>query len=270
MPRWGLFLLAGLILWMLLPGCGKRVHKQTLNADEYFEYAKKEFDKGDYLDAITEFNVIVLRFSGNPVVDDAQYYLAESHFKQGEYLIAISEYQKLLNDYPTSPYAVLAQFKIGMSYYKLSPRPELDQENAKRAVRMFQIFIEEHPDHELTSSAQKFIDELREKLARKKMIAATTYRKMGEFESARIYYDIILEEYYDTPQAVFALYWKGECLYKLKNYAAAQNAFAAFVEKYPGHRYTSRARKKIEKLAELLNSSKAPEHTQLDEQQAKD
>lgn len=270
MPKWGLFLLTGLILGMLLPGCSKRVHKQTLSADEYFEYAKKKFDKGDYLDAITEFNVIVLRFSGNPVVDDAQYYLAESHFKQGEYLIAISEYQKLVNDYPTSPYAVLAQFKIGMSYYKLSPRPELDQENAKRAVRMFQIFIEEYPDHELTPNAQKFINDLREKLAHKKMIAATTYRKMGEFESARIYYDIILEDYYDTPQAVSALYWKGECLYKLKNYPEAQNAFAAFVEKYPGHRFASQAKKRIAKLAEMLNSSKAPEHTQLNEQQAKD
>ena len=98
MPRSILKLTIPLTLFMLLFSCGKRVQKQDLTADEYFEYAKKKFDRGRYYDAMTEFNIIVLKFSGNPVVDDAQYYLAEAHFKQKEYLIAISEYKKLLKD----------------------------------------------------------------------------------------------------------------------------------------------------------------------------
>jgi outer membrane protein assembly factor BamD len=247
-----LTLIAVFTLLALLFSCGKKINKQNLTADEYFEYAKKKFDDGDYYDAVTEFNIIVLKFSGNPVVDDAQYYLAESHFKQKEYLIAISEYEKLVRDYPTSPYVVLAQFKIGMSYYEMSLRPELDQEYTQKGIRAFQVFIEEHPNHELRESADKFILELREKLARKKMIAATTYQKMGECASAVIYFNIILDEYYDTPQAVRALFLKGECLYELEDYVEAQTTFRTFIEKYPKHPLKRRAEKRFDKISEML------------------
>jgi outer membrane protein assembly factor BamD len=247
-----LALIAVFTLIALLFSCGKKVNKQTFMADEYFEYAKNKFDKGDYYDATTEFNIIVLKFSGNPVVDDAQYYLAESHFKQKEYLIAISEYEKLIRDYPTSPYVVLAQFKVGMSYHEMSLRPELDQVYTKKGVRTFQVFIEEHPEHELRKSADKYILELREKLARKKMIAARTYQKMGECSSAVIYYNIILDEYYDTRQAINALYLKGECLYELKDYVEAQTSFRTFVEKYPQHKLKRRAERRLKKISEIL------------------
>ena len=144
-----LFIILCTMLMMLLAGCGKSVNKRNLGPDEYFEYAKDKFDRGKYIDSSTEFSVIVLKFSGNPVVDDAQYYLAESHFKQKEYLIAVSEYQKVISDYPQSSYAPIAQFKIGYSFYKMSFRPALDQDYTKKAIRQFQNYIDENPSHDL-------------------------------------------------------------------------------------------------------------------------
>lgn len=244
-----------LLLLVLIIGCGKKIKKETLGADEYFEFAKKEFDDGKYIKAITDFTIIVLKFSGDPVIDDAQYYLAESHFKQDEYLIAVSEYQKLINDYPESQYVSLAQFKKGLAYYKLSSRAELDQEFTIKAIKEFQSFLEEYPDHELEENAEKYIQELRFKLAKKKMIAATTYRKMSVFDSAIIYYDIILEEYYDSPQAVDALFYKAECLYKIKKYTEARVTFSAFIEKYPKNKFTQKAKERVEEITETLASS---------------
>lgn len=257
-------LAVGMLLVMLaLTGCGEHINKQALGPDEYFEYAKKKFDDGDYFKAATEFTVIVLKFSGNPVVDDAQYYLAESHFKQNEYLVAISEYQKLINDYPRSPYQVLAQFKIGYCYYKMSLRPSLDQENTTKAIRQFQTFIEENPDHELKADAQNLIQELRERLSKKLMIGATTYRKMGIFDAAVVYFDIILSEYYDTSFAPAALFWKGECLYKMKKYTESQTALTVYVEKYPKGKWRDRARERISKISDLLKAEEVIQQTEL-------
>lgn len=244
-----------LVVSILISGCGKKVNTDSFGPDEYFEYAKKIFDRGKYLQAVTDFTIIVLKFSGDPVVDDAQYYLAESHFKMDEFLIAISEYQKLINDYPESPYVPLAQFKKGLSYYNMSSRAELDQEYSRRAIREFQNFIEEYSGHELREKAEEFITELRTKLARKKMIAANTYRKMGIFDSAIIYYDLVLEDFYDTPPAKEALYWKGECLYKLKKYNDARVAFSAYVERYPEQKNVKKAKERIEAITSILNSS---------------
>lgn len=240
---------------LLGTGCGKKVRTDAFDPSEYFEYAKKEFDEGKYLKAITDFTVIVLKFSGDPVVDDAQYYLAESHFKQGEYLIAASEYQKLINDYPESDYVPLAQFKKGMAYYKLSSRAELDQEYTARAIKEFQSFLEEYPDHELEKNSESYIRECRIKLARKKMIAATTYRKMGIWDSAIIYYDIILEDYYDTPPAVEALFWKAECQYRLKKYSDSRVSFSAFIEKYPKNGHIQKAKQRVGEITEIINSA---------------
>ena len=265
MPKHLMNMLIGFTFFCLLFSCGKRINKQNLSADEYFEYAKKKFDRGSYYDATKEFNIIVLRFSGNPVVDDAQYYLGESHFKQKDYLIAISEYEKLIKDYPTSPYVVLAQFKIGMAYQKMSLRPELDQEYTIKSIKAFQAFVEEHPDHELKQSAEKYIYEMREKLAKKKMMAASTYRKMGIHDSAVIYYNIIIEEYYDTPYAMPAQFWKGECLLEMKNYVESLNAFNLYVEKYPDQRYTRRAEKRINKISEILSKLESEKNVQVND-----
>ncbi len=246
-----LFLLSVLILI----SCNKSVNKRDLGPDEYFEFAKSKFDKGHYLEAVTEFTVITLRYSGDPVIDDAQYYLAESNFKQKDYLIAISEYQKLIHDYPQSPYRELAQFKIGLSYYNLSLRPELDQEYTKKGIRAFQDYVEEYPKHELKEKAEEYILKLRKKLAKKHLLAATTYRKMGEYEAAEIYYELLLEKFYDTQPAKEAQFWKGEVLYKQKKYPEALNAFTAYVEKYPDHNYNDKAKKRISKLSEIIQSS---------------
>jgi len=240
--------------------CAPPVKTQNFGPDEYFEYSKKLFDKGKYTQASSEFTVIVLKFSGNPVVDDAQYYLSECHFKLRDYIIAVSEYQKLINDYPESPYVPLAQFKKGLAYHKLSSRAELDQEYTVKAMKEFQIFVEENPDHEFREDAEKYITQLREKLAKKKLIAATTYRKMGIYDSAVIYYDIIINDFYDTRYAPISLFWKAECLLKMKKFNESRVAYSTYIEKYPNHRNISVAKRRVEKITDELSSLELKEN----------
>ncbi len=240
------------LLSLIFIGCGPRIQKENLSAEEYFEYAKGILDKGKCMQAQTEFTLITLKFSGNPIVDDAQFYLAESHFDCEEYLIAVAEYQKLVNDYPESPYVEKAFYKIGVSFFNLSQRPELDQEYTMKALRQFQNFVEAYPTHEYRNDAEHKLFELRVKLAKKQLLGGNIYRKMGIFDSAVIYYNILLEKYYDTPQAEEAMFFKGECLFKLKKYNQAITNFTAFVEKYPKSKFTTKAKQKITAIQELL------------------
>jgi outer membrane protein assembly factor BamD len=242
-----------LIFLIILFGCGKSIKRETLDADAYYAYAKDLFDRGKHYDAITEFTIIVLKFSGNPIVDDAQFYLAESYYENGEYLIAVAEYQKLLDDYPQSPYVEQSFYKIGLSYYRLSQRAELDQEYTNKSLRHFQNLIEAYPDGVYRTQADKKLVELRTKLAKKQLIGGNVYRKMGIYDSAIIYYDILLEKYYDTPPAEKALYWKSECQYKLKLYNEAITNFTAFLEKYPKSRYVVKAKSRITSIQNSLN-----------------
>jgi outer membrane protein assembly factor BamD len=238
------------IILLVFVSCGKKISKDTFSAEKYFEYAKTLFDKGKYLDAITEFTIITLKFSGNPIVDDAQFYLAESHFMAEEYLIAVSEYQKVISDYPESQYVIEAFYKIGISYFKLSQRAELDQEYTLKALRQLQIFIEAYPESAYRQEADQKLLELRSKMGRKQLLGGNVYRKMGIYDSAIIYYNILLEKYYDTPSAEPALYWKSSCLYKLKEYDEALTNLSVFVEKYPQSKFAGNAKAMISKIQE--------------------
>ena len=242
----------GILIFSLLLGWGKKVPKETFTADRYFEYAKSLFDREKYLDAITEFTVITLKFSGDPIIDDAQFYLAESHYMNEEYLIAVSEYQKLISDYPESPYVQESFYKIGLSYFNLSQRAELDQEYTLKAMRQFQIFIEAYPESAYREEADKRLYELRSKMARKQLLGGNVYRKMGIYDSAVIYYNILLEKYYDTPSAEPAMFYKSSCLYKMKEYQEALTNLTVFVEKYPRSSFTGKAKSLISEIQEKL------------------
>jgi outer membrane protein assembly factor BamD len=243
-----------LLLSVTVLSCGGKVKRENLGPERYFEYAKDLFDRGKHQKAVTEFTVIVLKFSANPIVDDAQYYLAESHFMLEEYLIAVAEYQKLISDYPESPFVEQSFYKLGLSYFNLSQRPELDQEFTQRAFRQFQNLIEAYSSSEYRDKAEGKLYELRIKLAAKQLLGANVYRKMGIFDSALIYYDILLEKYYDTPQAEKAMYWKAECLYRLKEYEDAITNFSAFIEKYPKSKFKKKAKSRISEIQEQIQS----------------
>ncbi len=260
-----LFSVLSVLVLFNMFGCAGRVDTSKMGPDSHFEYAKKLFDKGKYYDALTEFTVLVLKYAGNPVIDDAQYFLAETQFRMKEYLVAAVEYQKLIDSYPESPYVTLAEFKVGLCYYKLSLRPELDQEYTYKAIRRFQQFIEEHPNHELRKEAQKLIDEMHVKLGRKKLMAADIYRKMGRWSAAKIYYQIVLDEFFDTPLAADALYWRGESEYMLEEYEHALATLTAYVEKYPNHTYVAKAKARISEIESIINSRRYKQQKSLKE-----
>ena len=224
-------LLASFLLTAL--ACSSSKIKPNMTPEERLEVAKKMLEKGDYLRAKTQFTILVLNYPGTPIADDAQYYLAEAHFGLKEYILAAAEYEKLVRNYPQSPFVDDAEYKMGLCYYELSPHYGLDQKYTVQAIQYFQRFLEDFPNSEYRKDAEKKLMELRTKLAKKEFKNAELYRKLGYYESAVIYYDGVLNNYYDTPYAEKALYRKGECLFKMKKYQEADQVFSVFEERYP-------------------------------------
>jgi len=237
-------------------GCGNSVLKKNLTAEERFDVALKMFRKGDYFNARTQFKIITLNHPGSSVVDKAQFYLAECHFGLKEYLLAAEEYRKVIRLYPRSDLVDDAQFKVALSYYKLSPKAPLDQDYTMKAIQEFQRFLEDYPESDLVPEAEKKLKELRTKLAKKDYDAATIYRKMAYYESALIYYDSVLQSYYDTKYADDALYWKGVMHRELRQYKEARSAFEMFLKKYPNSKFARRVQTYLKEVSEKLEASR--------------
>ncbi len=200
------------VLALIWIGCSGRSPESTWTAEEYYEYAKELYDDEDYFEATNEFTVVILRYPGSSVADSAQFYLAMSHYDLEEYIISAAEFSKLMNNMSRSPLVPDATYMLGMSYYQMSPRPALDQEYTEKALRAFQLFIEDFPGHEKREEVERRLLELREKMAEKYYLNAELYRAMLWINSSVIYYDIVLERYYDTSWADDAMLGKANTL----------------------------------------------------------
>ena len=121
------------------------------------------------------------------------------------------EYQKLIRVYPNSDYVDDAQFKKALSYFELSPKYSLDQDYTNKAVEEFEKFLEDFPKSELMPDVKLYMRKCREKLAKKYYENAQSYYKIALFESAIIYYDYVLDNFYDTEFAQKSLLSKAEC-----------------------------------------------------------
>jgi len=109
---------------MLFSSCSSSGSKRTLsdNPESAFLLAKSSYDKKEYIDAIDEFSLIKLKFSGSSIMDKTIFYLAMSYFKNDEFILAVYEFETIIRSYPTSPLVEEATFYTAMCYYKLSPR----------------------------------------------------------------------------------------------------------------------------------------------------
>lgn len=236
------------LILISITACNRNKIKPTLPAEERMKIAEKMFNDGDYLDAKTEFQIILLNFPGSTISDKAQFMYGECYFKLKQYVIATVEYQKLTRIYPNSQYVDDAQYKSALSYFKLSPKYSLDQDNTLKAIEEFQKFLEDYPNSDLVPEANKAMRECRDKLAKKKYKNAESYRKLTLYKSAIIYYDHVLDNYYDTQFAQKSLIGKAECYNKMGDFEQAVKFYTLYLDKYPDGSKASKANVELLKI----------------------
>lgn len=236
-------------------GCSGRGPEPTWGAEEYFDYAKDLYNNEDYYEATNEFTIIILRYAGSSVADSAQFYLGMSHYQLEEYIISASEFAKLINNMPQSPLVPEAQYMLGMSYYEMSPRAALDQEYTNKALGAFQTFIEDFPRNKRREDVDKKLMELRNKLAQKEFLNADLYRKMFQLQSSLIYYDIVLERYYDTSWADDALLGKALVYIEMEDWEKARDNLLIFKDKFPNSDFSSTVDKSLQEVTSKIDDS---------------
>ena len=231
----------------IISGCS---HKPVpmLPAADQFRTARSLYEKKKYYKAQLEFEKLIYTYPGNTVVDTAQYYLGMSYYGQRDYTTAAGEFERLLASYPQSAYADDAQYQIGMCHYKMSPKYQLDQAETNLAIEAFQSLLSNFAGSSLIEDGRAKIRELEDKLARKKFMAGILYLKMSDYDPAMVYFWSVRDEYPSTDWAIQAVFYTGEALLQLKQYAKAQETFINFLTGFPVHKLAAKAKQKIEHI----------------------
>ncbi|HOT98267.1 MAG TPA: outer membrane protein assembly factor BamD [bacterium] len=237
-----------------LSGCSGAKLRANMTLEERMAAAMQLYQKKDYYEAKNQFRIITLSYSNSNLADKAQFYLGECHYGMKEYILAGSEYERLLKVYPNSEWVDDAKFKLGMSYFKLSPKYSLDQEYTNKAIREFQEFLEEYHRSDLIKQVQEKLDECRNKLAQKVYAAAEQYYKLKYYEAAIVYFNIILDQHYDSRFSPMAQYYLGECYRHIGKTGEALEAYQRLVDKYPDHPLVKKAKQRIPEVQAMAKA----------------
>jgi len=193
------------ILSLLMFSCSNSLIQEE-PATIKFENAMKYIEDSKFARAIDELEYLLLVDPMSDVANDAQYYVAESYYNLNNYNRAIEEFEKYLSRRSLSNELLKkSQFLLCKCYYNVTLDYNKDQSGTYIAIEKLQYFIEKESMEEYVNEIQTMISDLRTKLAKKNFYTAKLYLRLEELDSAVIYYDSIIKEYYDTEFVNYSL-----------------------------------------------------------------
>ena len=160
--------------------------------------AKDLFNEKKYSKAKEEFEYIIYNNPGSSVALSAQYYFAESLYMREHYNQASKEYDKFNMLSHDSELVARSKFLICKCLYMLSSDSNKDQTQTDFTIDRIQYFLEEYPNTGHKDECELMIKNLRTKLAKKEIDSGKLYLRIGKYDSALIYFNLVMLEYYDT------------------------------------------------------------------------
>ncbi len=239
---------------VMLIDCGSTAGVQSQDVDLRFNRGKERFQNGKYYKSIDDFNFVVLNSPGDERADDAQLFLADAHFEMKEYVVAASEYKRLIQKYPESPLVEQARYKLGLCLVELSPHYLLQQDYTRDAINTLQGFVEDYPYSKYHEEVTKLIGELRGKLAHKMYGSGHLYYVLNQYDAAIIYFDQLLDNYYDTEWANKTRLERARCLYKLERVQEARAQLEDLLDRNPEQEIMREAKRLLNEMPEPVSS----------------
>lgn len=254
-----------LIILVLVSSCGE--YEKLLKSSDYDlkrDKAKEYYAEGQYVKATELFRQILPRYRATEEAEELNWMNAQSYYGMKDFFMAGSYYKSFIDQFPFGVHAEEAYFLAGMCDYKISPRPELDQENTLNAIEGFNIFINKFPNSARVEEARTLVKELEDKLVNKSYLSARLYYDRGQYKAAIVALSNSLKEYADTKYREEMLFLKMNSLflYAEKSYVNKQREryqdtmddYYSFMEEFPESQYSKGVKQIFEKTDEYLKS----------------
>src|SRR6202035_1697902 len=121
--------------------------------------------------------------------------------KSGSITATINAYQQVVDRYPSSDVAPNAMYQIGYVYFQASRQTGYDQTAAVRAQEAFDDFLLRYPNSEKVPQAQDNLRTLQGRKTENSYTIAKYYDKQKNYKAAYVYYNEVVQQQPDSPQA---------------------------------------------------------------------
>lgn len=154
---------------------------KSRDIDYKYEYAKKAYEQGKYVQASTLLTDLFTPLRGTAKGEEALFLLAMSYYENKDYTNSNLYFKTYYTRYPKGKFTELSRFYSGYGFYLDSPDAQLDQTYTLKAIEELQNFLEFYPKSEKVPDAQNAIFEMQDKLTLKELQNAQLYYNLGNF-----------------------------------------------------------------------------------------
>jgi outer membrane protein assembly factor BamD len=254
-----------LIFLVLLSSCGEyeKILKST-DSELKKTKAKEYYEKGEYVKATELLAQILPRYRATEEAEELNWINAQSYFGMKDYFMAGSYYKSFIDQFPFGKHSEDANYMAAFCDYKISPPPELSQENTINAIEGFNIFMNKFPNSTKVEDCKKMISELQDKLVEKSYLNAKLYYDMKQYKAAVVALNNSLKEYANTKYREKMMYLKLNSLYNYaelsqankqrERYQATLDDYYSFMEEYPKSAYAKDVNDIFEKTNKHLKT----------------
>lgn len=206
-----------LLLALLLSACASDFDKAMKSGDKALRYkvGVAYYKAGKYDKATQLLESIEKAYARTPQAQRLLYFIADAHFKSKDYPLASYYFNSFYKRFPKSEKAENAAYMAALCYDVQSPYFELDQTLTRKAIDVYQRFIDAYPSSDKAVKADARIRTLTKKLERKEFAIAKRYLKTMNYQAAKVAIGNFLDDYPDTALRQEAMESLFEASYKL-------------------------------------------------------
>ncbi len=173
-----------------------------LQGDELYRVAMQEFEDENWERAISALERLSRELPArDPQMPSVYYYLGEAHSAREEHLLAAQSFQRIMESFPNDTLADDGLLRAGQSYAEMWRRTSLDPAYGHTALTTFQTLLAIYPNADVRADAQREVQDLMERLAKKDYDTGVYYMGRGANISAMSYFQDVIERYPETAMA---------------------------------------------------------------------
>lgn len=174
-------------------------------AEQLYNSAKRSLNQGDFLSAISIFEVLGARYPFGSYTQQAQLDVAYAYLKQDEFDSAINAADRFIKLYPTSENIDYAYYIKGVSHFsrggstmeRIFPRDmaKVNQKWLSSAFAEFDTLVRRFPTSKYATDSLERMAYLRNEMARHELITAEFYFQRGAMVAVVNRVNFLLEHF---------------------------------------------------------------------------
>ncbi len=156
-------------------------------------YADSLLSLGKAGEAARVLSDFVIRYPTHPEAERAEALLVQAYLESGDLEEALAEADFYLRNFPRGAFYEDVWFAKIRAMWRKTPRVERDQEPTREVLAELDRFLARCRKH--CDAARALRKKVVDKLAHRRYLEATVYRKLRRPEAERIYLELLLREF---------------------------------------------------------------------------